>query len=646
MENKDRKSGKPLAFGSGLGHTPEREEEDDLAGLKRKLEDIKLANAEAYVMAMRELKRLQKIAPQSVEHGVVRTYLEWLADLPWAKETKTNLSKEFIAQAREKLEADHYGLEKVKKRLLEWLAVLKLRMDEDGRTERERLAEKKRAEVAEEGKEGKLIEPPVEGSEANEGEEIKVENAPPRPRDKGPILCLVGPPGVGKTSIAKSLADSMGRKFTRISLGGVRDEAEIRGHRRTYVAAMPGLIVQALKKVGVNNPVILLDEIDKIGMNNHHGDPSAAMLEVLDPEQNYQFNDHYINTPVDLSRVLFIATANTLETISPPLLDRMETIQISGYVYDEKLEIAKRYLLPKQLSANVLSSSHLSISDDTLLHLIAHYTREAGVRNLEREIGSVVRAKTVEWSEAMESGSQKTYDAVVTKEDLERILGPGRWEEEVKEREREVGVVNGLAYMGSGNGGLLIVECRGMPGSGNLKLTGSLGDVIKESAQIAHSWVRANSWNLGISEKEDEDVMKNLDIHLHLPSGAIPKDGPSAGIAMVTALVSLLTRRQVPSDIAMTGEITLRGTVTPVGGLKEKILAAHRAGVKKVICPFGNKREVESEVAEKVRGEVELIYVKKVEEVLDIVFGGKLGSKGKVVWEDKERRRRDRESRL
>ncbi|KAH8916219.1 ATP-dependent protease La [Atractiella rhizophila] len=645
MENKDYEPGKPLAIGFVGGKTPEHEEEDDLADLKRRLDGIKLANAEAYVMAMREFKRFTKIAPQSVEYGVVRTYIEWLADLPWAKETKTNLAKEFIVQARERLEREHYGLEQVKKRLLEWLVVLKLRMDEEVRIKTERLAETKRTELAEEEKEGKLIPALLGGAEAREGGEIEVENVLPRPRYKGPILCLIGPPGVGKTSIAKSLAESMGRKFTRISLGGVRDEAEIRGHRRTYVAAMPGLIVQALKEVGVNNPVILLDQIDNIGMNNHQGNPSAAILEVLDPEQNYQFNDHYINTPVDLSKIVFIATAHTLETIYAPLLDRMETIQISGYVYDEKLEIAKRHLLPKQLSSNVLSPSHFSISDDTILHLIAHYTREAGVRNLEREIGSIVRAKRVEWSDVMGSDCEKTYNHVVKKEDLERILGPGRWEVEVKEGESEVGVVNGLAYMGSGNGGLLIVECRGMPGAGNLKLTGSLGDVIKESAQIAHSWVRANGWNLGISATQDEDVTKNLDIHLHLPSGDIPKDGSSAGIAMVISLVSLLTRRKVPSDIAMTGEITLRGTVTRVGGLKEKILAAHRAGVKKVICPFGNNREVESELAEKVSGQVDLIFVKKVEEVLDIVFGEKVGSKGKVVWEEKERKKRVKESR-
>ncbi|BFZ56668.1 ATP-dependent Lon protease pim1 [Savitreella phatthalungensis] len=435
---------------------------------------------------------------------------------------------------------------------------------------------------------------------------------------RAPIILLQGPPGTGKTSIAKSLATALGRKFHRISLGGVRDEAEIRGHRRTYVGAMPGLIVQALKKVGCCDPVILLDEIDKMSSNSHHGDPSAAMLEVLDPEQNHAFNDHYVNIPVDLSKVLFIATANSLETIPAPLLDRMETISLPGYTFLEKKSIAERHLIPKQAKLNGLTPEQAQIAEEIIMKIATEYTREAGVRNLEREIGSVCRAKAVEYAESKDSG--ELYHPEITPEDLERILGVPKFDSELAEKDVQPGLVTGLAYMGSGNGGLLFLETAEMPGKGGLQLTGRLGDVIKESAHIALSWTRSNAFRLGLTSKPEDDVVKDKQIHVHAPAGAIPKDGPSAGVAMTLALVSLFSKRVVPPHIAMTGEMTLRGQVLPIGGVKEKVLAAHRAGIRTILLPYRNRKDVVADLPQNVRDEVKFVYVRHFVEVLHEVW--------------------------
>ncbi|KAK9236002.1 Lon protease C-terminal proteolytic domain-containing protein [Lipomyces kononenkoae] len=554
-------------------------DEDDYTELAKKLEAAKLT-AEASRVVQRELKRLKRMHPTQAEYQVCRTYLETLAEIPWSTATDDKIDGATIRAAKDQLDHDHYGLESVKRRLLEYLAVVRLKSR---------------------GQEHSVIE-------------------------KAPILLLVGPPGVGKTSLARSIATALGRKFHRISLGGVRDEAEIRGHRRTYVGAMPGLIVQGLRKVGVVNPVFLLDEIDKVGENNFHGDPSAAMLEVLDPEQNHAFNDHYVNIPIDLSKTLFIATANSTDTISPPLLDRMEMIRLSGYTYLEKLHIAQQYLLPKQISANGLGTGQVQVSDDVLLKVATSYTREAGVRNLEREIATVCRGKAVEYAESLEpvsSGTQKNnkYNPIVTVDDLETFLGMEKFESEIASRENRPGVVTGLAYMGTGNGGLLFIEASKYPscgsGGGGLQLTGNLGDVIKESAMIALTWVRAHGFELQLVDARTENPLANNDIHIHAPAGAIPKDGPSAGVAMTVALVSLLAMRPVPSDVAMTGEITLRGQILPVGGIKEKVLAAHRAGIRKIILPARNKKDVEHDMPSNVKAEVAFVYVGNMWDVLN-----------------------------
>lgn len=603
-----------LSGPSGADGNGEDDEMSEIEELKKRLKDAKLT-AEAQKVADRELKRLKKMNPAQAEYGVCRTYLETLADIPWGKATEDQLGVDTLKRARKQLDDDHYGLEKIKKRLLEYLAVLRLKQAINADLESQ-IAQ------AEQGA-GPLEESDSSGLSSEESKEeapsVQILRSK-RTVDKSPILLLVGPPGTGKTSLAKSVATALGRKFHRISLGGVRDEAEIRGHRRTYVAAMPGLIISGLRKVGVNNPVFLLDEIDKVGGSNFHGDPSAAMLEVLDPEQNYTFNDHYLNIPFDLSKVLFIATANTLDTIPPPLLDRMETIGLSGYTTLEKRHIANQHLIPKQISTNALSDDLVTFSDDVIDTIITSYTRESGVRNLEREIGSVCRYKAVAYAEAKDSSSLPSYSPKVTVADLEEILGTERFEEELAARSSVPGIVTGLvAYSTGGQGSILFIEVADMPGTGRVQLTGKLGDVLKESVEVALTWVKAHSYDLGLTDTANEDIMKNRSIHVHCPSGAIPKDGPSAGLAHTIALISLFSGKPVNPRIAMTGEVSLRGRVTPVGGIKEKLIGALRAGVGTVLLPRGNRKDIKD-------------LPQEVKENLDIVFVGHIWEAVRNVW--------------
>ncbi|KAG2107624.1 Lon protease C-terminal proteolytic domain-containing protein [Suillus discolor] len=638
-------------FGTG-GATSELDDDDqadadDLADLRRKIEALNV-NSEERKVGVREWRRLKRIPQGSVENGVIRSYLEWLTSMPWPSNSTTTppdvlKDPSFLTRARAQLDADHYGLDQIKRRLMEYLAVVRLRAVAD------------------------TTQTQAQGDTLSTDASLGVTPAPPKKSKgvKGPILLFVGPPGTGKTSLGQSIAKALGRPFQRISLGGVRDEAEIRGHRRTYVASGPGSIVQALRKAGRNDPVILLDEVDKVGHSNFHGDPAAALLEVLDPEQNHSFNDHYINVPVDLSQVLFICTSNTLDTISAPLLDRCEVVELSGYTYDEKLHIAKRFLLPKQINANGLSDSQLTLTDDALLHVATMYTREAGVRSLERAIGAVVRFKAVEWAEWLdkgngaaggegnakrnengnenekqdgntnENGVGNEWRATVEPHELEKILGIPRWDGEERDREEKRGVVYGLVVTGMGEGGILPVESIALPGTGRLKLTGSLGDVIKESGEIALSWVKTHAFELGITAGRGVDPLKVpdvIDVHLHLPAGAQKKDGPSAGIAMICAFVSLLSGACVPKDIAMTGEITLRGRVTPVGGIRMKVLGAHRAQIRKVILPWANRKDVEHDVALEVRREMQFFFVRTIDEALQAAFGrGALGWRKETV---------------
>jgi len=548
------------------------------------------------------------MSPAQAEYQVCRNYLETLAEIPWTKVTEDHLDTTVITRARKQLDDDHYGLEKIKKRLLEYLAVLKLKRAVNADLD---------VQIAKLNEESKSAKDHV--GEIPEEKRLLDHK---RMLDKAPILLLVGPPGTGKTSLAKSVAASLGRKFHRISLGGLKDESELRGHRRTYVAAMPGAIINGLKKVGVANPVMLLDEIDKLGMANFHGDPSAAMLEVLDPEQNHAFVDHYVNIPVDLSRVLFIATANSLDTIPPPLLDRMETIRLSGYTTLEKRHIATRHLLPKQITTNGLAEDQVKLDTDALDKIITSYTRESGVRNLEREIGSVCRFKAVEFAEAQDASKTTNYNPNVTLTDLEDILGIERFEEEIAERTSRPGVVTGLvAYSTGGQGSILFIEIADMPGKGRVQLTGKLGEVLKESVEVALTWVKAHACELGLTPDPSEDIMKNRSIHVHCPSGAIPKDGPSAGMAHTIALISLFSGRAVPPTMAMTGEITLRGKVTPVGGIKEKLIGALRAGVKTVLLPIGNRKEAK-DLPQEVKDGLEIIHVSHVWEAMRHVWPG------------------------
>lgn len=570
-------------------------DQSDLDGLEDRIAKASLPN-EAEQVAKKQTKRLRNMQVGSAEYTVVRTYLDWILDLPWHVQTPDNME---IATVRKVLDDDHYGLEKVKKRILEYLAVRKLKKDK-----------------------------------------------------KGPILCLIGPPGVGKTSLGRSIARALGRKFHRISLGGVHDEAAIRGHRRTYVGALPGQIIQGMKKAGTINPVFMMDEVDKIG-HDFRGDPAAALLEVLDPEQNNTFADHYLEIPYDLSNVMFVATANIADPIPAPLRDRMEILEIPGYTRREKLAIARQHLIPKQIEDHGISNAAalqagaektgagqmgqgapsaavtpmLEISDAAVEVIIDSYTREAGVRTLERQIASVIRGVAVKIAEG-----DLTPRKIETEEQVREFLGAGRYTSDVAERTEEAGVATGLAWTSVG-GEILFIEATRMYGTGKLQLTGQLGDVMKESAQAALSYVRSGSERYGIAK----DFLEKSDIHIHIPAGSMPKDGPSAGVTMFTALVSMLTGVRVRHDVAMTGEITLRGRVLPIGGLKEKVLAAHRAGIKRVIVPERNKPDLD-EVPAEVKSDLEFVLVSKMDQVLDAALEEKLVPKAAESAADKEKK--------
>ncbi|KAK4103607.1 ATP-dependent protease La [Parathielavia hyrcaniae] len=614
----------PPGSGPSGGDADVEQEPDEIDELQKRLDAAKLS-FEAAKVADREIKRLRKIHPAQAEHAVMRTYLETLAEIPWTAITDDRLGPQTLSRARKQLDDDHYGLEKVKKRLLEYLAVLRLKQSVNDDVD----AQIKQAEEEEAGTAGnasKDEKTETSSPELSVEEKIKAASAKldvlrsRRMVDKSPILLLVGPPGVGKTSLARSVAIALGRKFHRISLGGVRDEAEIRGHRRTYVAAMPGLIVQGLKKVGVANPVFLLDEIDKVGGSSVHGDPSAAMLEVLDPEQNHTFTDHYVSIPIDLSKVMFIATANTLDTIPAPLLDRMETIYLPGYTTLEKRHIAMQHLVPKQIRVNGLSEDQVVFTEEVVSKIIESYTREAGVRNLEREISSVLRGKAVEFADAKDEGHPEKYNSRLSVDDLERFLGIEKFEEEITEKTSRPGIVTGLvAYSSGGNGSILFIEVADMPGTGTVQLTGKLGDVLKESVEVALTWVKAHAFELGLTQSADTNIMKDRSIHVHCPSGSIPKDGPSSGIAQAVALISLFSGRAVPPTMAMTGEISLRGRITAVGGIKEKLIGALRAGVKTVLLPAQNRKDVK-DLPQEVKDGLEIVHVSHIWEAVRHVW--------------------------
>ncbi|OGL39785.1 MAG: endopeptidase La [Candidatus Schekmanbacteria bacterium RIFCSPHIGHO2_02_FULL_38_11] len=556
MKNHTRKSQREYLLNEQMRTVKNElaQQDDSKSEIEELREKIKAAKMPKDIedKTMKELKKLEMMPPMSAEGTVVRNYIDWLVSLPWSKRTKDKLNLE---RAEQILNKDHYGLEKIKERVVEFLAVRRL---------------------------------------------VK--------KIKGPILCFVGPPGVGKTSLAKSIARAMGRNFVRVSLGGIRDEAEIRGHRRTYIGALPGKIIQSMKRAQSKNPVFLLDEVDKMSMD-FRGDPSAALLEVLDPEQNFTFADHYLDVDFDLSQVMFITTANVLCSIPQPLQDRMEIIRIPGYTEEEKLNIGIKFLLPKQFKAHGITTSNLGMEENTILYIIRGYTKEAGVRNLEREIASICRKVA-----RMVVKEGKKIKVIVKSEDVADYLGIPKYRFGKKETELLIGQTTGLAWTEFG-GELLITEATIMGGKGNLTLTGKLGDVMQESAQAALSYLRSRSKMLGL----EKDFFSKVDIHIHVPEGAIPKDGPSAGIAMATALASALTRIPVKNDVAMTGEITLRGRVLPIGGLKEKVLAAHRGGIKIIVCPIENEKDMK-DIPDKIKGDLEFVFVENMDEVVKIAL--------------------------
>jgi len=540
---------------------------------------------EAEQEARRELERLSRLPPAAAEYAVIRTYLDWLTELPWQRATEDNLD---ISVARQVLDEDHYDLERIKERIVEYLAVRKLRHER-----------------------------------ASERQEAEESNDPIRREREGVILCFVGPPGVGKTSLGQSIARALGRKFIRQSLGGVHDEAEIRGHRRTYIGAMPGRIIQAIRRAGTRNPVFMLDEVDKIGAD-YRGDPTSALLEVLDPEQNSEFRDHYLGVPFDLSQVMFVTTANVLDTIPAPLLDRMEVLQLSGYTEKEKIAIAREYLVPRQLRENGLRQGEIAFSDEALSQIARAYTREAGVRNLERMVGAICRKVAARIADG------SAQQVAIGPEEVAEYLGKPRFYHEVAERTQIPGVATGLAWTESG-GDILFIEATKMQGQKGFMITGQLGAVMQESAKAALSYIRSKAEDLGLAP----DFYENMDIHLHVPAGAIPKDGPSAGVAMATALASLILGVPVSSELGMTGEITLRGQVLPVGGIKEKVLAAHRAGLRRICLPRRNEQDLD-ELPEDVRRELDFILVDRVEQVLQAAL---VDSEGNDSGKTKEHQR-------
>jgi ATP-dependent Lon protease len=548
------------------------EQQMEVEEFRKKIDESGMPE-EALKEAKRELDRLSKLPTAAAEYGVIRTYLDWMTSLPWSETTPDNLD---VPHARVVLDEDHYDLKDIKERILEYLAVRKLKME-------------RAKEQAEQKKEG--------GTPAQPTDYIRRER-------EGVILCFVGPPGVGKTSLGQSIARAMGRKFIRQSLGGVRDEAEIRGFRRTYIGSMPGRVIQALRRIETRNPIFMLDEVDKLGMD-FRGDPASALLEVLDPEQNREFRDHYLDVPFDLSQVMFICTANQLEPIPAPLRDRMEVIQLSGYTEGEKVNIAKGYLIPRQLRENGLRVGEVSFTEAALLQIIHDYTREAGVRNLEREVGRACRKIVTRIAEG------KATSITVDEKDVVEFLGKPHFYGEIKERTEIPGVATGLVWTPVG-GDIVFIEATKMPGGKGFQLTGQLGDVMRESAQAALSYVRHKATELGI----DERFFDHTDIHLHVPGGAVPKDGPSAGVTMATAIASLLTGRLVRDDVAMTGEITLRGQVLPIGGLKEKVLAAHRTGIKTVIIPKRNEKDLD-DIPEEIRNSMKFVLADCVEQVFE-----------------------------
>ena len=580
----------------------ESEEQATINELRRKIDEAKMSE-EAFKEANRELSRLEKLSTASPEYSIIRTYLELLTSLPWSKSTGEKID---VPRARQVLDHDHYDLEKIKERILEYLAV-------------RRLKEERMAEQAQRGREVSRIEGGIETDNIQPTQPLVSQEAI-RQINREPILCFVGPPGVGKTSLGQSIARALGRKFARMSLGGIRDEAEIRGHRRTYIGAMPGRIVQTIRRVETNDPVIMLDEVDKVGAD-WRGDPSSALLEVLDPEQNYNFRDNYLDLAFDLSRVMFIATANSLEPIPPALRDRMEILELSGYTEDQKLHIARNYLLPKQLEANGLKAGELTLDDDTLRRIARDYTREAGVRNLEREIGSLCRKIATQVAEGKATPIHVTADRVT------EYLGRQRFFQEAAERIDRPGIATGLTWTPVG-GEIIFIEAAAMPGKENqLILTGQLGDVMKESAIAALSYVRSHAEALGLPA----NVFENQNVHIHVPAGAIPKDGPSAGVTMVTVLASLASGRKVRSDVAMTGEITLRGKVMPIGGIKEKVLAAYRSGIRTVILPKKNELDLMEDLPKELRDQMKFVYVTDIRQVLDEALEPSEGKAARVI---------------